>query len=124
MISPVYEKMSEEFPGVVFTKIDVDANAEAAEQCGIQAMPTFQFYKGGQKVGEMKGANESALRVSFLRQQRFSEYVAYVNCLVIQLLFLTPRITGHDHSALGVIPAFEVFHLRDASFSALMRVNP
>jgi thiol-disulfide isomerase/thioredoxin len=72
MIAPVYEKMQEEFPGVVFTKIDVDANSEAAEQCGIQAMPTFQFYKGGQKVGEMKGANESGLRVShFLPKCRF-----------------------------------------------------
>jgi thioredoxin 1 len=67
MISPVYEKMAEEFPGVVFTKIDVDANSEAAEQCGIQAMPTFQFYKGGNKVGEMKGANEAGLRVSLMR---------------------------------------------------------
>jgi thiol-disulfide isomerase/thioredoxin len=37
MIAPVYEKMAEEFPGVVFTKIDVDANSEAAEQCGVQA---------------------------------------------------------------------------------------
>jgi thioredoxin len=66
MIAPVYEKMAEEFPGVVFTKIDVDANSEAAEQCGVQAMPTFQFYKGGQKVDEMKGANEAGLRVSFM----------------------------------------------------------
>jgi thioredoxin 1 len=124
IISPIYENMAKEFPSVVFTKIDVDANAEAAEQCGIQAMPTFQFYKGGQKVGEMKGANESALRVSFSRRQRFSEYVVYVNSLVIKLLFLIPRIAGHDYSALGVIPAFEVFHLRDAGLSVLMRVKP
>ena len=120
MISPVYEKMAEEFPAVVFTKIDVDANAEAAETCGIQAMPTFQFYKGGQKVGEMKGANEASLRVSFVRQQRFSEHVVHVHCLVIQLLFLTPCFTGHDYSTLGVIPAFEVFHLGDAGLSAFM----
>ena len=54
MIAPVYEKMQEEFPSVVFTKIDVDANEEAAAACGIQAMPTFQFYKGGQKVGKLR----------------------------------------------------------------------
>ncbi len=76
MIAPVYEKMAEEFPGVVFTKIDVDANSEAAEQCGIQAMPTFQFYKGGQKVGEMKGANEASLRVSFISSELFSEQIS------------------------------------------------
>ena len=64
MIAPVYEKMQEEFPSVVFAKIDVDANEEAAAACGVQAMPTFQFYKGGVKVGELKGANEGKLRVS------------------------------------------------------------
>jgi thiol-disulfide isomerase/thioredoxin len=69
MIAPVYEKMQEEFPSVVFTKIDVDANEEAAAACGIQAMPTFQFYKGGQKVGEIKGANEGKLRASSILPQ-------------------------------------------------------
>lgn len=64
MIAPVYEKMQEEFPGVVFAKIDVDANEEATQLCGVTAMPTFQFYKGGQKVGELKGANADGLRVS------------------------------------------------------------
>jgi thioredoxin 1 len=63
MIAPVYEKMQEEFPGVVFAKIDVDDNEEATQLCGVTAMPTFQFYKGGQKVGELKGANADGLRV-------------------------------------------------------------
>lgn len=79
MIAPIYEKMSEEFPSVVFTKIDVDANEEAAQQCGVQAMPTFQFYKGGQKVGELKGANESKLRVSSIALQCARDHFHFTN---------------------------------------------
>lgn len=74
MIAPIYEKLSQEFPSVVFTKIDVDANEEATAECGVQAMPTFQFYKGGQKVGELQGANESGLRVSSIALQRVRDY--------------------------------------------------
>ena len=35
---------------------------EAAAACGIKAMPTFQFYKGGKKVEEMCGADENKLK--------------------------------------------------------------
>ena len=41
----------------VLVKVDVDENADTAEECGISCMPTFQFYKGGQKIFEIQGAN-------------------------------------------------------------------
>jgi thioredoxin 1 len=47
---------------VVFVKVDVDENAETAEFCGIEVMPTFQFFKGSVKVDELVGASEQALK--------------------------------------------------------------
>merc|ERR1711869_46266 len=44
-IAPVFAKLAEEMPDIVFVKVDVDENEETAGACGIQAMPTFQFYK-------------------------------------------------------------------------------
>merc|ERR1711998_372524 len=57
-IAPVFIKMAEEMPEVVFVKVDVDENDEVAAECGISAMPTFQFYKSGAKIDEMCGASE------------------------------------------------------------------
>jgi thioredoxin-related protein len=31
-------------------------------KCGIRAMPTFQFYKKGKKIGELQGADPEAVR--------------------------------------------------------------
>jgi len=57
VIGPKFEALSSEYQNVEFVKIDVDENADAAEACEINAMPTFQLYKNGQKVGEFVGAN-------------------------------------------------------------------
>ena len=57
MVGPKFVELAPEFPKVVFVKIDVDENADAAEACGISAMPTFQFYKDGKKVSEVVGAS-------------------------------------------------------------------
>ena len=40
----------------------MDENEETAAACGIQAMPTFQFYKAGNKVHEFSGASEEKIR--------------------------------------------------------------
>merc|ERR1712006_49985 len=45
-IAPVFVKLAEEMPDVVFVKVDVDENEETAGSCGISCVPTFQFYKG------------------------------------------------------------------------------
>nr|AAK72483.1 thioredoxin [Branchiostoma belcheri] len=62
MIAPVFEKLAEENPDVVFVKVDVDANDETAGACGISAMPTFHCYRNGAKVEELCGASEEKLR--------------------------------------------------------------
>ncbi|XP_075066995.1 thioredoxin-like [Mixophyes fleayi] len=61
-ISPVFEELSEQFPNVLFYKVDVDDAEDVAAECGVRAMPTFQFYKGGQKVEELCGADADKLR--------------------------------------------------------------
>ena len=61
-IAPVFAKLAEEMPDIVFVKVDVDENEETAGACGISCMPTFQFYKGGEKVHEFSGASEEKIR--------------------------------------------------------------
>lgn len=46
---------------VHFVKFDVDELPELSQELGIRAMPTFLFYKDGQKVDEMVGANPPML---------------------------------------------------------------
>ena len=62
MIAPLFGELSEKNPDVVFVKVDVDDNEETAAACGIQAMPTFQFYKSGAKVHEFSGASEEKIK--------------------------------------------------------------
>jgi len=61
-IAPIFAKMADEMTDVAFVKVDVDDNEETAAACGIQAMPTFQFYKGGSKIHEFSGASEEKIR--------------------------------------------------------------
>merc|ERR1712224_172709 len=61
MIAPLFAELSEKNPDVVFFKVDVDENQETAAACGINCMPTFQFYKNGAKAFEMQGADPNQL---------------------------------------------------------------
>ncbi|KAM4710555.1 thioredoxin-like [Discoglossus pictus] len=60
-IKPVFEQLSKKHSDVVFYKADVDEANDVASECGIRAMPTFQFYKCGKKIGEISGADPAAL---------------------------------------------------------------
>lgn len=60
-IGPIFAQLAEANPDIEFVKIDVDQAEEVAGLCGISAMPTFQFYKGGEKVDEMRGADAARL---------------------------------------------------------------
>ena len=61
MIGPKYEAKVAEYTDLVMKKVDVDNNADAARDAGIQAMPTFMVWKNGEKVDTMRGANEAGL---------------------------------------------------------------
>lgn len=65
MIGPKFEALAEEYKGQAeMVKVDVDAADDVAAANGIRAMPTFHFFKDGQKIHEIMGANESELRQS------------------------------------------------------------
>lgn len=60
-IAPFYDTLPAKYPDVVFLKVDVDDCPGAAEMGGVQAMPTFNFYRSSTRIDSMRGANESAL---------------------------------------------------------------
>src|SRR5215469_1213644 len=64
VISPTFDKLAkqhESSTSIIFAKVDVDKAKEVAQACGITAMPTFQFFKEGKKVDEVKGADPQQL---------------------------------------------------------------
>jgi thioredoxin 1 len=56
-IAPKYEELSSSIGTVTFSKVDVDEAEDVAQAQGIQAMPTFKFFKDGNMVAEMMGAD-------------------------------------------------------------------
>jgi len=61
MIAPTIVKFSEKYPDARFYKLDIDEVPDVAQELGIRAMPTFVFFKNGEKVGEVVGANPKAI---------------------------------------------------------------
>nr|ACM09169.1 Thioredoxin [Salmo salar] len=62
-IAPFFKGLSEkpENSNVVFLKVDVDDAADVAQHCEIKCMPTFHFYKNGERVDDFSGANQATL---------------------------------------------------------------
>ena len=53
---PVYEKASEEYDGIVFAKLDTDANYVLTGQLGIEGIPTLMAFREGVLVFNQAGA--------------------------------------------------------------------
>ena len=69
VISPIFERFSdmEQFSGVEFYKVNVDALEQISTEVGIRAMPTFMAFKDGNKIDELVGANEKGLETLLVR---------------------------------------------------------
>ena len=61
MVGPVISQLAEEYDGkIVVGKCDVEENEELAQEFGIRNIPTILFFKGGQIVGKVVGAQPKA----------------------------------------------------------------
>jgi thioredoxin 1 len=52
-IAPIFEKLSEKYENVVFTKIDVDQLPEAAAAASISSVPTFILKNNGKTMTQV-----------------------------------------------------------------------
>ena len=57
MVAPIISKLAEKYDGkIVVGKCDVEENDDLAEEFGIRNIPTILFFKGGEIVDKIIGA--------------------------------------------------------------------
>jgi thioredoxin 1 len=62
LIAPVIAKLAEKYDGkIVVGKCDVEDNEDLAAEFGIRNIPTILFFKGGQVVDKLVGAQGEAV---------------------------------------------------------------
>ncbi len=60
-IAPIIDEISKEYEGkAVITKCDVDNSGDIATRFGIRNIPTLLFFKNGEVVDKLVGANPKA----------------------------------------------------------------
>ncbi len=61
MVGPMIEELAEEFNGkIIIGKVNVDENSDLPSQYGIRNIPTILFFKGGELVNKLVGAQSKA----------------------------------------------------------------
>jgi thioredoxin 1 len=61
MVAPIIEELSKEYDGkVVIGKCDVEDNEDIAAEFGIRNIPTILFFKNGEVVDKIIGAQPKA----------------------------------------------------------------
>jgi thioredoxin 1 len=57
MVAPTVEQLAKEFAGrTLVAKLDVDANPATAQRYGVQSIPTLIYFRNGQEVDRVLGA--------------------------------------------------------------------
>lgn len=62
MIAPMLEKFATEYSSAGFYKVDVDELPSVAASQSVTSMPTLLFFKSGELVGKVIGANPAAIK--------------------------------------------------------------
>ncbi|MCH5309337.1 MAG: thioredoxin [Prevotella sp.] len=61
MVAPIIEELAKEYDGkITVGKCDVEENEELAAEFGIRNIPTLLFFKNGEVVGKLVGAQSKA----------------------------------------------------------------
>ncbi len=68
--APVFEKVSERHPDVVFAKVDTDAEEQLSAQYQVSSIPTLVVYRDGIPVFGQPGALPEPALEDILRQVR------------------------------------------------------
>lgn len=66
-LAPVMDELIRENPSVAYQKIDIDSNADVAQQYGVRAVPTIIFEKNGTVVQQVVGVNQKSYYQSIIK---------------------------------------------------------
>jgi len=64
VIAPKFDEFSEKYPDAVFLKVIGDASPDASKLMkreGVRSVPSFHYFKNGEKVDVVNGANAEAI---------------------------------------------------------------
>ena len=88
MFSPIYEKVSERHPDVVFGKIDTEAEEDVAGVFKIMSIPTLMIFREQVPLFAQPGVLPESALEDLLRQVRELDMAA-----------VRAQLADHDHSA-------------------------
>jgi thioredoxin len=70
IFAPIFEKVADQYPGLLFAKVDADEHADLAVSFGIRAIPTLMIFRDGILVFRQVGAvSEETLQTLASRVQ-------------------------------------------------------
>ena len=90
MFAPVFEKASDEHPGVVFAKVDTEAQEELAASFGISSIPTLMVFRDQIVLYSRPGALPGPALDDLIRQARALDMDEVHRTIA--------EHEGHDHS--------------------------
>ncbi|KAL9191365.1 hypothetical protein ACHAXT_001071 [Thalassiosira profunda] len=67
VIAPKFDELSEAYPDSVFIKVIGDATPDASKLMkreGVRSVPSFHYFKNGEKVDVVNGANAEAIEAA------------------------------------------------------------
>mmetsp|Transcript_25158 Transcript_25158/g.40898 ORF Transcript_25158/g.40898 Transcript_25158/m.40898 type:complete len:149 (-) Transcript_25158:191-637(-) len=67
VIAPKFDEFSETYPDSIFVKVIGDATPDASQLMkreGVRSVPSFHYFKNGEKVDVVNGANSEAIEAA------------------------------------------------------------
>jgi len=70
VIAPKFDELSDKYPQAKFLKVIGDASPEASKLMkreGVRSVPSFHYFKNGEKVDVVNGANAAAIEAAITK---------------------------------------------------------